>query len=97
MSALPLKQTSAGRLGMSEKCQQETHAPQQTASLFDHLAGAGNGVISGRGWKRPFNDPIPLPRGRQLLTLEDAAKYIQKLLFASSTPIKRSHNGAGAN
>src|ERR1700732_1778361 len=37
------------------------------------------GVISGRGWKRKFEDPIPLPRGRQLVTLEDAARYIQKL------------------
>jgi hypothetical protein len=25
------------------------------------------------GWKRPFDDPIPLPRGRQLVTLKDAA------------------------
>src|SRR5260370_34564424 len=24
------------------------------------------------GWKRPFDHPIPLPRGRQLVTLEDA-------------------------
>jgi hypothetical protein len=32
-----------------------------------------------KGWKRPFDDPIPLPRGRQLVTLEDAARYIQKL------------------
>jgi hypothetical protein len=31
------------------------------------------------GWKRRFDDPIPLSRGRQLVTLEDAAKYIQKL------------------
>jgi hypothetical protein len=31
-----------------------------------------------RGWKRPFDDPIPVPRGRQLVTLEDAAKYIQR-------------------
>jgi hypothetical protein len=37
------------------------------------------GVISKRGWKRKFEDPIPLPRGRQLVTLEDAARYIQKL------------------
>jgi hypothetical protein len=27
----------------------------------------------------PFHDPIPLPSGRELVTLEDAAKYIQKL------------------
>ncbi|MEA2918217.1 MAG: hypothetical protein QOJ15_10298 [Bradyrhizobium sp.] len=25
-----------------------------------------------RGWKRPFDEPIPLPRGRQLVTLERA-------------------------
>ena len=31
------------------------------------------------GWKRRFDDPIPLPRGRQLVTLEDAAGYIMKL------------------
>src|SRR5258707_10652375 len=30
-------------------------------------------------WKRPLNDPIPLPRGRQLVTLEDAGDYIIKL------------------
>jgi len=32
-----------------------------------------------RGWKRRFDDPIPLPRGRQLVTLEDAGNYITKL------------------
>jgi hypothetical protein len=26
-----------------------------------------------------FDDPIPLPRGRQLVTLKDAANYIMKL------------------
>jgi hypothetical protein len=30
-------------------------------------------------WSTPFDDPIPLPNGRQLLTLEDAAEYIQGL------------------
>jgi hypothetical protein len=34
---------------------------------------------SDRGWKRRFDDPIPLPRGRQLVTLEDAGTYITKL------------------
>ena len=30
-------------------------------------------------WSSRFDDPIPLPRGRQLVTLKDAAAYIQKL------------------
>ncbi len=34
--------------------------------------------MAATGWKRPFDDPIPLPRGRQLVTLEDAAGYIMK-------------------
>ena len=33
----------------------------------------------GTGWKRPFDDPIPLPDGRQLVTLEDAGAYITQL------------------
>jgi hypothetical protein len=32
-----------------------------------------------KGWKRPFDEAIPLPRGRQLLTLQDAGNYITKL------------------
>ncbi len=32
-----------------------------------------------RGWQRLFDDPIPLPRGRQLVTLEDAGNYITRL------------------
>jgi hypothetical protein len=36
-------------------------------------------VKAKRGWKRPFDDPIPLPHGRQLVTLEDAGTYITKL------------------
>ena len=30
-------------------------------------------------WSRPFDDPIDLPGGRQLVTLEDAGNYITKL------------------
>jgi len=37
-----------------------------------------HGYIMTSNWSRPFDDPIPLPRGRQLVTLEDAANYIQK-------------------
>jgi hypothetical protein len=31
------------------------------------------------GWKRSFDEPISLPRGRRLVTLEDAGNYITKL------------------
>jgi len=37
------------------------------------------------GWKREFNDPIPLPRGRRLVTLQDAGRYITKLPKAEHT------------
>jgi hypothetical protein len=30
-----------------------------------------------KGWQRRFDDPIPLPKGRQLVTLEDAASIDQ--------------------
>jgi hypothetical protein len=32
-----------------------------------------------KGWQREFDDPIPLPDGRQLITLQDAGTYIIKL------------------
>src|SRR6266702_3049868 len=38
---VPDEQTLVGVGGRSLQCQEETHAPQQTASLFDHLVGAG--------------------------------------------------------
>jgi hypothetical protein len=31
------------------------------------------------GWKRVFDEPIPLPSGRKLVTLLDAATYATKL------------------
>ena len=35
--------------------------------------------MTAKGWKRSFDDPIHLPNGRQLLTLEDAGAYITQL------------------
>ena len=32
-----------------------------------------------KGWHRRFDEPIPLLRGRQLVTLQDAGNYITKL------------------
>jgi hypothetical protein len=39
-------------------------------------------LMAAKGWQRSFEDPIPLPRGRQLVTLWDAALYVTKLLKA---------------
>jgi hypothetical protein len=40
---------------------------------------SGRSVKVNRGWKRPFDDPIVLPDGHGLVTLEDAGDYITRL------------------
>ena len=35
--------------------------------------------MADRGWKRRFEESTPLPRGRSLITLEDAGRYITRL------------------
>jgi hypothetical protein len=35
--------------------------------------------MADRGWQRTFEEPIPLPKGRQLVTLKDAADLITGL------------------
>ncbi|MGB6400395.1 MAG: hypothetical protein WBF73_32625 [Bradyrhizobium sp.] len=35
--------------------------------------------MAATGWKRAFDEPIPLPRRRKLVTLQDAGTYITKL------------------
>jgi hypothetical protein len=37
-------------------------------------------------WSTPFEDPIYLPKGRQLITLQDAADFIMKLPEPSRIP-----------
>jgi hypothetical protein len=52
-------------------------------ALISGPTGTGNcpggARVAGRGWRRAFHDPIPLPRGRRLVTLEDAGNYITQL------------------
>jgi len=35
--------------------------------------------MADKGWQRRFDEPITLSRGRQLVTLQDAGRYITKL------------------
>jgi hypothetical protein len=35
--------------------------------------------MTAKGWKRAFEEPIELPGGRELVTLEDAGTYITEL------------------
>ena len=40
----------------------------------------GSGQVANKiGWSRPFEDPIPLSKGKPLVTLRAAAAYITKL------------------
>jgi hypothetical protein len=51
-----------------------------TSSIVPDLAGPF--VLADQtplGWKRPFDNPIVLPDGRALVTLEDAGDYITML------------------
>jgi hypothetical protein len=45
------------------------------------------------GWRRRFDDPIPLPRGRQLVTLKDAGNYITNLPKADHEPAEMDAKG----
>jgi hypothetical protein len=46
----------------------------------------GGSLMADRGWDRNFDDPIPAPGVRQLVTLQDAGTYITKLPKAEHEP-----------
>jgi hypothetical protein len=52
------------------------------------MNASGAPVLADRGWKRAFDEPIPLPRGRALVTLKDAGNYIIKL-YPDSVNIRK--------
>jgi hypothetical protein len=56
--------------------------PTLSAAIPPRKAGRHTRVCSNRlemAWSRPFDDPITLPDGRQLVTLLDAGNYITEL------------------
>jgi hypothetical protein len=61
---LPIR-TEGMRLGMVRR-------PNDCLGLLDSSLGRPIAV----SWSQEFDDPIPLPRGDQLITLQDAANYI---------------------
>jgi hypothetical protein len=54
--------------------------------ILTSVSSGRRGVVrlTAKGWKQTFDDPIPLPGGRQLVTLQAAGNYITKLPKAES-------------
>jgi hypothetical protein len=50
-------------------------------------------LTTDKSWRRPFDDPIILPNGRELVTLEDAGTYITKLPKAEHEAPERQAAG----
>jgi hypothetical protein len=56
-----------------------TAASESWPAIEKRIGSAIARRLVSRGWRRRFEDPISLPRGRQLFTLKDAADYITRL------------------
>jgi hypothetical protein len=52
--------------------------------------------MTDKAWKRPFDDPIPLPRGRQLVTLQDAGPTSQVAESGSASTGMADRNAGAA-
>jgi hypothetical protein len=46
--------------------------------------------VSERGWQRKFDDPIPLPGGREVVAFRDAADYSYAVCSRRNTCLKPS-------
>ena len=65
-----------------QRCADKSRATE-TMQLCSRRSGTWSArcrrIMAKMSWSRPFDDPIPLPRGRQLVTLQDAGTDIIKL------------------
>jgi len=56
----------------------QRHQRRRRAADAGRLQDRGRqGRLAALSWSTRFDDPIELPNGRKLVTLEDAARYIQ--------------------
>ena len=78
----PIRRPLAATAGrMRSGCRTSSRAsPVRLAGRVERMSGPiGTRPKRMPDWSRPFDDPIPLPRGRQLITLRDAAEYITRV------------------
>jgi hypothetical protein len=58
---------------------QQGRATAHAVGLQGRSRQEGLSQLTAKGWDRTFDDPVPLPDGRELATLRDAAVYVQSL------------------
>jgi hypothetical protein len=59
--------------------EQEVQSDEFQAAARRSPQGASEMAERRTGWSREFDEPIALPNGRKLVTLQDAAEYITLL------------------
>jgi hypothetical protein len=58
-------------------CDEKLNGNRRRTPRIGGCIAIGSGVSI--SWRRLYDDPTALPRGRQIVTLRDAASYIKKL------------------